>query len=63
MRNLNGLVRQYLPKSTDITNYSQRDFDKIAQSLKTTPFAILDFQTPGRVFITELSKLGDARQI
>ena len=52
MRNLNGLVRQYLPKSVDLTNYSQRDFDKIAQSLKTTPFAIIDFQTPGRVFIS-----------
>jgi IS30 family transposase len=35
--NTNGLLRQYFPKRTDLSGYTQSDLDKIALRLKPTP--------------------------
>jgi len=35
--NTNGLLRQYFPKKTDLSDYSQSDLDKVALRLKSTP--------------------------
>lgn len=50
MENTNGLLRQYLPKGTNLARYSQRQLDRIAWSLNTRPRKTLGFRTPAEVF-------------
>ena len=44
--NTNGLLRQYFPKKTDLTDYSQLDLNKVALRLNQRPRETLGFQTP-----------------
>lgn len=48
--NTNGLLRQYLPKCADLSGYTQRELNTIAQGLNTRPRKCLDFATPLEVY-------------
>ena len=44
--NTNRLLRQYLPKRTDLSGYAQSELDKIATRLNQRPRKTLGFETP-----------------
>ncbi len=44
--NTNGLLRQYFPRQTDLSVYSQADLDAVAARLNARPRKTLEFDTP-----------------
>ena len=44
--NTNGLLRQYFPKRTDLSGYSQAELDEVALRLNQRPRKTLGFETP-----------------
>jgi IS30 family transposase len=57
--NTNGLLRQYLPKGTDLSVYSQEQLDAIAENLNTRPRAINNWRTPLEVLAQLLANPTD----
>jgi transposase, IS30 family len=48
--NANGLIREYLPKGTDLSKFTRSQLTTIEVALNTRPRKVLDFQTPDEVF-------------
>lgn len=55
--NANGLIRQYLPKGTDLSKASQAELNAIARRLNDRPRKVLGFKTPREVYQEEFLKL------
>ena len=55
--NTNGLLRQYFPKGTDLSEYSQRYLTKVADELNNRPRKSLGFRTPAEVMAQQIREL------
>ena len=53
--NTNGLLRQYFPKGTDVSRYSEYELDAVAATLNSRPRKTLDWSTPAEAFNRLLS--------
>ncbi len=58
VENLNGLIREYFPKKSDLDMISERQVYEIQERLNNRPRKALNYLTPNEVIADEISKKG-----
>jgi IS30 family transposase len=56
--NTNGLLRQYFPKGTDLSAYSQAKLNAVARRLNERPRKTLNYETPAKRFHQSVASTG-----
>jgi len=56
--NTNGLLRQYLPRTVDLSQVSQAELDAIAAELNARPRQTLAWMTPSETFAEAVASIG-----
>ena len=56
--NTNGLLRQYMPRGTDLSDLSAHDLGRIAESLNGRPRKVLEYMKPSEKFAELLASTG-----
>lgn len=57
--NTNGLLRQYFPKGTDLSRWTEAELEAVAYTLNNRPRKVLGWKTPAEVFTDQLRSIQD----
>jgi IS30 family transposase len=61
--NTNGLLRQYFPKGTDLSQYSQQYLTKVAEEMNNRPRKSLGFRTSAEVIAQKIRDLNGSVEL